>query len=737
LHDRDRVAKHEQNSVSPSYLLRKDFKISLLFPLAWVFCGAVLSVPVVSVGRMETTRQLLPAGLADMPPGPGLAAVLTEIDPRRLSGLDCVELLRARHRQASHDQAQLMRAMVEVALCDIGPDDRLPRMARPDEFSADEIRGALAWTRRAADGQLTLAWDVIHRLPRVFAALDAGAIDVPKTRAFSDWTQGLTDGQAHEICDRLLPEAPRLTTGQLTERIKRMAIAIDPDWARRKYEAAVRDRKVVGYRNEDGSANLSGYNLPADRAAAACAHIDALAMKVKRSGDARPIDHIRADLYLGLLDGSYAAMSETDIIAHLLATADRRTESDDSAVKPRHRTYPPAETRETHPSDADHRAVRRIYQGGEGRDPVDARANTLPADLISNSASSGNDREGQVVEGPWPEEPSRPHRREGVEVRVEVTTLLGLDDHPAEIAGWGPVHADVARRLVRDQTAAEWRYAITDDDGHLLFEGITRHRPTGYPSRGAAPVRGGIVELQVELSTLRRLAARSARLGGWATVITDLIRQADRHQQQTDHASGAHSGEPVGHTDDPGTAPDHHDARQDDHHDARQDDQRDHATDARKRPDRGGRSPGTPLRRRTQIRDRTCIHPGCRAPAAGTDGDHTNDWAQGGATIEGNIGSLCRHDHRLKHQGGWAITQPEPGQFLVISRLGVHYHVRPPLIIQPLPHPIPRDPSPPGASARDIDPSENDHVPIWRVPAVAQRDPEPRPPPQPAEDPPF
>ena len=249
-----------------------------------------------------------------------MAAVLADIDLSRLGGLDCVTVMRAQHRQVAHEQARLMAAMVEVAVCGIGPDDALPRLDAPDEFSADEIRGALVWTRAAATSQLTLAWDLCSRLPDVFGTLQRGTIDVPKAKVFSEWTSGLTDVQAQEVCASLLPEAPELTTGQLTERIKRLAIAIDPDWARRRYAEAVRDRKVVGYRNEDGSANLCGYQLPADRAAAACANLDALAKKIKRAGDGRPIDHIRADLYLAMLDGTYTGRSEHDIIAHFLAT---------------------------------------------------------------------------------------------------------------------------------------------------------------------------------------------------------------------------------------------------------------------------------------------------------------------------------------------------------------------------------------------------------------------------------
>jgi hypothetical protein len=624
---------------------------------------------------MTRARQLLPEGLANVPPGPELAAVLASLELSRLSGADCVEVLRAQHRQASHEQARLMAAMAEVGRCGIGPDEQLPRMAEPDEFSADEIRGALAWTRRAADSQLSLAWDLIQRLPLVFAALDAGVIDVPKSKVFSEWTHGLTNAQSHAICERLLPEASRLTTGQLIERIKKMAIALDPDWARRRYEAAVRDRKVVGYRNEDGSANLSGYNLPADRAAAACAHIDALAKKIKHAGDRRPIDHVRADLYLAMLDGSYTGWTEQDIITHMLAAA--RQDTGDPAPGTPHR--------------------------GQD-DAIGIRGRPTPG--------------GEIIKDPGPRHPAPAARRAGVEIRAEVTTLLGLDEHPAEIAGWGFVHAEAARRLVFEQTAAEWRYAITDQDGHLQYEGIVRHRPAGYPPRAKSPSRGGIVELHIKVSDVRRLSRRPARLGGWAAVIAELVRHADRHQRD------------LRCTDDPrehqtGTLPDGAEA----------------GRRLAKRPDgdpaddkgagraggRNDRRPTAPVRRRTQIRDRTCAHPGCRAPAVGTDGDHTRDWAHGGSTVEGNIASLCRHDHMLKHDGGWRAIQPEPGHLVWISRLGVHYHVRPPLIIEPLPDPIPRGLFPP------YGPPAGDDTPVWWEPAESQPAPEPAEPPPPEE----
>jgi hypothetical protein len=100
-------------------------------------------------------RQLIPEGLATMAPGPELGALLAGIDIHALTGADVVEVLRARARQLSYEQARLLATMVEVGLCD--PDAGLGEVARLVEsppYAADEIRAALAWTRRAADREL-------------------------------------------------------------------------------------------------------------------------------------------------------------------------------------------------------------------------------------------------------------------------------------------------------------------------------------------------------------------------------------------------------------------------------------------------------------------------------------------------------------------------------------------------------------------------------------------------------
>ncbi len=52
-------------------------------------------------------------------------------------------------------------------------------------------------------------------------------------------------------------------------------------------------------------------------------------------------------------------------------------------------------------------------------------------------------------------------------------------------------------------------------------------------------------------------------------------------------------------------------------------------------------------------------------------------------------GTACRHDHRLKHVGGWQLSQPQAGHFIWLSPLGRRYHTQPPPITQDLPDPQP------------------------------------------------
>jgi hypothetical protein len=100
------------------------------------------------------------------------------------------------------------------------------------------------------------------------------------------------------ICERLVPVAPGWTTGQLAARLLREVQAIDPDYTRRTYQRAVRERAVHGYLDHTGTAVLTGSGLPATDAAAAAARLEMLADDLRATGYPATIGQARADLVL-------------------------------------------------------------------------------------------------------------------------------------------------------------------------------------------------------------------------------------------------------------------------------------------------------------------------------------------------------------------------------------------------------------------------------------------------------
>jgi hypothetical protein len=258
--------------------------------------------------------------------------------------------------------------------------------ADPYEVASAEIGTALHLTRRGADTQLGLAYQIYERLPEVWEALDGGQIDLPRARVLADQTCHLPRELAREVCDTALEKASSQTTGQLRARIQRLVISIDPASAQERYEKRLSERMVVCEPSDAGTANLYGLDLPADEANQAMSRINQLAHAMKRQGDRRGIDQIRADIFLDLLTGNH-----------------------------------------------------------------------------------------QTKEGSSPD-------RGVVDIRVELTTLLELDDQPGEIPGWGPVISDTIRQMVGNADQAEWRMAIEHQD-RLLDVVTTKRRPTPAQKR--------------------------------------------------------------------------------------------------------------------------------------------------------------------------------------------------------------------------------------------------------------
>ena len=81
------------------------------------------------------------------------------------------------------------------------------------------------------------------------------------------------------------------------------------------------------------------------------------------------------------------------------------------------------------------------------------------------------------------------------------------------------------------------------------------------------------------------------------------------------------------------------------------------------------------LRRALEARDRGCRFPGCGLRFA--DAHHVTHWAEGGETSQDNCLLLCRHHHRLVHEGGWKVGWWGTGRPVFTDpRGGTHFEGR-------------------------------------------------------------
>ena len=102
------------------------------------------------------------------------------------------------------------------------------------------------------------------------------------------------------------------------------------------------------------------------------------------------------------------------------------------------------------------------------RRDVDQRRADAFSDIFTTIIDTEHTPNGTVV-------PRKHGQRVALNVTVAATTLLGLDEHPGELAGYGPIPASMARELAQQGT---WRRILTDPaTGEALETGTRTYRP--------------------------------------------------------------------------------------------------------------------------------------------------------------------------------------------------------------------------------------------------------------------
>jgi uncharacterized protein DUF222 len=452
------------------------------------------------IERMGEVRQQLPEDLENMAPGPELATLLASLDRTALSGAERVRLLRARHRLVAHLQGEMYADMYAISRDEPAQDPDVLAHEEPSEpypWASTEISFALRWTYTAASVRLEHARRMIEDLPAVAAALRAGAIDVPKALLLCDEVCMLELPIARRIIDRLIDKAADMTTGQLRAKLRRLVIAADPAAAANRAKVGVAGRRVVIAQDHQNLASISGYDALPHRVAASYERLTAIARAAKSAGDPRRMDELRLDAMLDLLSGEGVAtggpitnggFEELPAIDEAACQPDANTPWPTAPADPDLLTaaadpvapsqadeagvtqpldppdQPPAEVDGDPTIDPEHERLRPYWLAGFDQ---------LPTSHPAACSHCGRDA-GQ--RGPMPAP-----RRGAIDLQMSLTTLMGLDDLPAELSGFGPLLADIARQVVEQRPDLQLRFSAYNEIDSLLVHGTTKIRPRFRP----------------------------------------------------------------------------------------------------------------------------------------------------------------------------------------------------------------------------------------------------------------
>jgi len=612
-------------------------------------------------------------------PGPLLGALTERAagDPARLGDNELLGAMAAARRLAARAEYLELRAIAEFtrrreAQLQAATAAGVPPGCRDGEFPDAELGYELVTSPNAAGDTMGMAVDLETRLPKTREALAAGVIDGYRARLIWKPTRCLS-GEDAAYADALLAGlAPHLRYDQLARKAAATAMKLDPEACQRGKEQARRDRqRVAAGREESGNAYLSGRELAIEDALAGKAHIDALAVALRRGGLPGTLQRLRVLAFTDLTQGRDPLARLTSPSAPGPAARDASRRGPAPGGQPPGNTRPggqPGQDRPapgTKPPDVgpggqpgqDRPAPGTKPRGDAASDDAGDAAGDGP-DRIGDEADDGDDDQswdGYPDLADWQHE-RRGHRADDgcdgpddgpaapagppapfpalINLTIPAGTAFGFGTAPGEADGWGLLDPDDTRRLLQAASRhprTRWCFTQLAPDGTAAAHGCGRGPHPWTPPRLDGP---GSTGPPGSPGTRDGPPSGEGPDPGQAAALADLLRRLN--VTFTPIAKGSC---------------DHRNAED------------------RYRPSRK-------LGHLARARTATCPAPGCGAQACHNDLDHTVAYPAG-RTCECNIGPPCRRHHRCKQAPGWTLEQPEPGLFRWTTPSGRVYTTRP------------------------------------------------------------
>ena len=480
----------------------------------------------------------------------------SEVSPRVAQ----LQVLARRYAREAREYAAKTRELIELERLFAGDRDGLIL----------ELSGTARMGQGSAAGEVDRAVRLGEHYPRVLELLSRGQMRVATVQILLRLTAKCSSAVHDELGRRLPDRLAPLDAADARPLIAATILEVEADLERaaqqERYAKARANRGVWVYDVENGMARV-GAEIGAVEARRFSLDLDELVrteqLRDKRDGITRTKAQVRADV-LAELPGRHLALLQVLTKGQgdaVLAAATRRNAQGQAA--------PPAEP--------------ELPLGLPARERL-AACHLDPVELATELLRQA------------------PRTPVTVNVHAAMTSVLGLDEHPALIEGLGPIPAWLARTLVPD--AALRRVAVNAATGiPLHLDALPRHRrrppPDDPPGPGRQPPpppdsTGPMSEQETAQRVQQQLLA-----------MLRPVRLRDTTEPQHD--------------------------------------------------------PSTALRRLVQVRDLRCTGPGCPRTATACDLDHELEYARGGPTSEPNLSAKSPRCHRARHEGWTADRDPLTG----------------------------------------------------------------------------
>ncbi len=399
-----------------------------------------------SIDRFQNTLDSRATELLNSVPGIETLTALVAIDPEDLSRGARVDYLGAVERQTGWLQALIQRAIVAVAGAEPSEADGIYEGV--DDAEREDISAALRMSGNSAQYKIDIARSLINTLPNTCSALATGEISPAHANVIARETaaairEGLPTEAIARIEESAIAHAEFHTPAQVGNKVRTMLAQVAPKEFEEIVVRARETRKVSMYRESDGMATVVAI-LPAEDAQTVMSAIENFVIRANRRDEEARNHAAKAEIIRAAFIGRAPSTYET---------AKRKSGAGVNGAG--------INGEKTEMTPEEEAAFSNEY-APDLRTMDMKRADAL-SEIAGIAVSLSADE-------------AKSHRRSvSVNVTVDLKTLLGLNENPGQLAGYGVLPAQIVRALASE---GKWRRFITDPNtGTLLDYGRDSYQP--------------------------------------------------------------------------------------------------------------------------------------------------------------------------------------------------------------------------------------------------------------------